>query len=207
MTTQPTTIEIPHFITSTQRILSAYEFAHRKHTEAGQVRKYTNEPYIVHPVEVAELVHAHAGILYAPVVVEDMVVGALLHDTVEDTDATYNEIEKRFGVDVRNLVFWLTDVTTKAQGNRRMRKELETVRLVAAPGEAKFIKLCDFISNTKTIVEHDANFARTYLMEKQAVIQAFTDNNQNGGRNMVCPAMLSMARKSLNESLDAISKP
>ena len=207
MTTQSTTVEVPHFITSTQRILSAYEFANRKHTEAGQIRKYTNEPYIVHPVEVAELTHAHAGVTYAPAVVEDMVIGALLHDTVEDTDATYNEIEKRFGVDVRNLVFWLTDVTTKAQGNRRVRKELETVRLVAAPGEAKFIKLCDFISNTKTIVEHDASFARTYLMEKQAVIQAFTDNNQRGDRTAVCHAMLAMARQSLNNSLDVISKP
>lgn len=206
-----TTINLPPFITSSQRILSGYEFANRKHTEAGQIRKYTNEPYIVHPVEVAGFVHTHARKKYDAEAVENMVIAALLHDTVEDTDTTYNEIEKLFGVEVRNLVFWLTDVTTKAQGNRRVRKEMETVRLLAAPGQAKFIKLCDFISNTKSIVEHDVAFAKTYLMEKQAVIQAFTDHNSLWNDisipTKVCKSMLQLARQTLNEGLDAISKP
>lgn len=206
MTTQ--SITLAPYITSAPRILSAYEFANRKHTEAGQVRKYTNEPYIVHPVEVAGLVHTHApNAKYSAEVVENMVCAALMHDTVEDTDTTYNEIEKLFGVDVRNLVFWLTDVTTKAQGNRRVRKEMETVRLLAAPGEAKFIKLCDFISNTKSIVDHDVSFAKTYLMEKKAVVEAFTDHNTTLQANPVCQRILMMARQTLNEGLDAISKP
>lgn len=206
-----TNINIPAFITSSNRVTLAFEFANRKHTEAGQIRKYTNEPYIVHPIEVAGFIHTYARKRYDAETVEDMVIAALLHDTVEDTNATYTEIERMFGVNVRNLVFWLTDVTTKAQGNRRVRKEIETMRLVAAPGQAKFIKLCDFISNTKSIVEHDEGFAKTYLMEKQAVIQAFTDFNlmyhDVSHPAKVCSRMLQIARQSLNEGLDAISKP
>lgn len=198
----------PPFIATRPRLYEAFLFADKKHTEAQQIRKYTSDPYIVHPVEVAELVFTHgqaAGFL--PDVLENMVIAALLHDTVEDTDTTYNEIEKLFGMHVRNYVFWLTDVTTKAQGNRRVRKELELERLLAAPSEVKFIKLCDFISNTRSIVEHDVKFAAQYLAEKKAVVAAFMTQTAVNGYAAVDPMMLDRANRSLVESLDKISKP
>lgn len=204
-------MNLPFFITNPPRILQAYAMAELKHREAENIRKFTQEPYIVHPVEVAEIVFTNAHAAHFELdLIEDMVCVALLHDNVEDTDTTYNEIEKAFGVNVRNGVFWLTDVTNKAQGNRRIRKELETLRLLSAPGWVKFIKLADFISNTQSIVEHDIKFAGTYLNEKKTVVDAFgAQLNTLGATNelSVNPSMLTKARASLVQSLDSISKP
>lgn len=153
--------------------MDAVMFATLAH--ADQVRKYTNDPYINHPLEVA-------SILYDAIMRYDMcehlelhkypeiMVAAVLHDTVEDCNVTYTEIERRFGIKARDLVFWLTDVTTHAQGNRATRKELEAVRLGYAPLQAKIIKLADMLSNTRSILAHDPNFAQVYLREKEDVL-------------------------------------
>lgn len=131
-----------------------------------QTRKYSGDPYIVHPIEVAETLLSSLPDL-TPTVRVDMACAALLHDVVEDCGATFNEIESVFGVEVRNLVYWLTDITPKSVGNRRVRKELEAERVANAPIRAQLIKLCDFISNTSSIVENDPGFARVYLSEKE----------------------------------------
>lgn len=177
-------MQLSHFLASDRLLVETYQFANQAHTSIGQIRKYTGEPYIVHPVEVAGIVHDIAlkeG--FTDKRRTQLVQAALLHDTVEDTEATYNEIETQFGKAVRNLVFWCTDVTTKAQGNRKIRKELELIRLVHAPADAKFIKMADFISNTKSIVERDPGFAVTYLDEKQAALEAFLVHSKAGNAN------------------------
>lgn len=199
-------VAVPLFIQRNPFLAKACSFADQKHTEARQVRKYTDEPYIVHPIEVATIVNVEGSTFFGKDCLEQMCAAALLHDTVEDTETTYNEIETEFGYRVRDMVFWLTDVTDKSQGNRRVRKELETLRLTAASNGAKFIKLADFISNTQSIVEHDLSFAAQYLSEKMMVIEAFT--NQNRDYNVSCIShMIDKARMSLIESMDKISKP
>ena len=70
----------------------------------SQKRKYTGEPYIVHPVEVSEIVAWHNGS-------KEMIAAALLHDTVEDTDVTIDDIRNEFGNAVALLVDDLTDVS------------------------------------------------------------------------------------------------
>lgn len=204
-------MKIPTFISQDPKLLATYKFANAAHSAVEQVRKYTNEPYIVHPVDVADICNTVAIKEHF----DDerrirIIQGALLHDTVEDTEATYNQIESEFGRDVLNLVFWCTDVTTKAQGNRRVRKELELERLLRAPSDAKFIKLADFISNTRSIVEHDVGFATTYLSEKQAILEAFAAYNLRYNEVQTeCKSnkrMLDLARKSLLDGRDKISK-
>lgn len=143
------------------RIQHATVFATQAH--AGQKRKYTGDDYIVHPIAVAELVRERGGS-------EHQIIAALLHDTVEDTDVTVQEIALNFGWIVATLVEELTDVYTHEahpDKNRAMRKSLEADRLAKVSPEAKLIKLCDMIDNTSTIVEHDPGFAKVYLKEKQ----------------------------------------
>ena len=142
------------------RIGHAHVFASQKHS--GQKRKYTGDPYIVHPTAVAQAVFRKGGS-------EDMIIAALLHDTIEDTDATREEVQEHFGVDVAYLVWELTDRYTSEKYpnlNRATRKTMEADRLAGVSIEAKLIKFCDMADNTSTIVEHDPAFAKLYLAEK-----------------------------------------
>lgn len=89
----------------------ALQFAKKAHT--GQFRKYTGEPYIVHPVEVANLVRDYAHTCH-----ESMYCAALLHDTVEDTNTTIEDIRREFGDIITVFVEGLTDVSKPEAGNR-----------------------------------------------------------------------------------------
>lgn len=127
------------------------------HTD--QKRKYTGEPYVTHCFEVADYVARYGG-------TPEMIAAAILHDTVEDTANTIEDIEREFGTTVAEYVGWLTDVSKPEDGNRAARKRLDREHIARAPAEAQTIKLADLISNTRSIVAHDPGFARTYLAEK-----------------------------------------
>lgn len=133
----------------------------------GQTRKYTGDPYVVHPIAVAEMVYAKGGD-------HEQVVAALLHDVVEDTGMTITDIESVFGMETATLVEELTDVYTRENypdKNRKIRKALEADRLANVTIRAKLIKWCDLADNTRSIVEHDPNFSVVYLREKAALIE------------------------------------
>jgi len=142
-------------------------FATAAHAAVAQLRKYTMEPYIVHPAEVVSIV---ATVDHTP----EMLAAAWLHDVVEDTGVTIEVIRAEFGEKVADLVGWLTDVSRPEQGNRATRKAIDRAHTAMAPAEAQTIKLADLISNTKTIVKHDANFARVYLEEKRLLLEVLT---------------------------------
>jgi (p)ppGpp synthase/HD superfamily hydrolase len=142
-------------------------FATAAHAAVGQLRKYTFEPYIVHPAEVAEIVASVGGS-------DAQVAAAWLHDTVEDTGVTSELIRKEFGDEVATLVGWLTDVSRPDHGNRAARKAVDRAHTASAPAEAQTIKLADLICNTKSIVAHDPEFARVYLAEKRALLEVMT---------------------------------
>jgi len=142
-------------------------FATAAHAAVGQLRKYTFEPYIVHPAEVVEILKT---VPHTP----EMIAAAWLHDTVEDTGVTSELIRKEFGDEVATLVGWLTDVSRPDHGNRAARKAVDRAHTAAAPAAAQTIKLCDLISNTRSIVEHDAKFAVTYLAEKRQLLEVMT---------------------------------
>ena len=149
-------------------VRKAQVYAMAAHAAVGQRRKYTNEPYIVHPAEVAKIV---AGV---PGSTPDMVAAAWLHDVVEDTGCTYTDIHMAFGADIAALVGWLTDVSKPEDGNRAHRKAMDREHTAAAPAEAQTIKLADLISNSRSIMAHDPEFARTYLAEKRALLEVMT---------------------------------
>ena len=149
-------------------VRKAQVYAMAAHAAVGQRRKYTGEPYIVHPAEVAKIV---AGV---PGSTPDMVAAAWLHDVVEDTGCTYTDIHMAFGADIAALVGWLTDVSKPEDGNRAHRKAMDREHTAAAPAEAQTIKLADLISNSRSIMAHDPEFARTYLAEKRALLEVMT---------------------------------
>jgi (p)ppGpp synthase/HD superfamily hydrolase len=143
-------------------------FATAAHAAVKQVRKYTFEPYIVHPAEVASIIDALEGATF------EMVAAAWLHDVVEDTGVTIEDIRAEFGDEVATLVGWLTDVSRPEDGNRAVRKAIDREHTAAAPAEAQTVKLADLIANTRSIVKHDVAFARTYLEEKRLLLEVMT---------------------------------
>jgi (p)ppGpp synthase/HD superfamily hydrolase len=123
-------------------------FAEHNFVAIDQRRKYTGEPYMAHPREVADIVRT--------VPHDDaMIAAALLHDTVEDTPVTHEDILELFGEDVAELVRWLTDVSQPNDGNRKARKALDRQHSANAPARAQTVKLADLISNTRSIVAYD----------------------------------------------------
>ena len=146
-------------------------FATRAHESIDQRRKYTNEPYIVHPAEVASIVktvpHTKA-----------MLAAAWLHDVVEDTPVTLAQIYAEFGAEIGDLVEMLTDVSRPSDGNRKTRKEKDRKHTALASPEGKTIKLADLISNTSSIVKYDPNFARVYLREKRLLLDVLKEGDK-----------------------------
>jgi (p)ppGpp synthase/HD superfamily hydrolase len=107
-----------------------------------------------------------------------MLAAAWLHDVVEDTGVTIEVIRAEFGEDIAELVGWLTDVSRPEQGNRATRKAIDRAHTAMAPADAQSIKLADLISNCTSIVEHDADFAKTYLEEKRLLLEVLTKGDK-----------------------------
>lgn len=93
----------------------ARRYATKAHAAIDQRRKYTDDPYIVHPQAVMELVRSVPH-------TEEMLAAAWLHDTVEDTPTTLGDIDSHFGPKVAELVRMLTNVSRAEDGNRFERK-------------------------------------------------------------------------------------
>lgn len=142
-------------------------FATAAHAACSQLRKYTYEPYIVHPAEVVSIVSTVEH-------TDAMLAAAWLHDVVEDTGVTLETVRAEFGEEVAELVGWLTDVSRPEQGNRATRKAIDRAHTAMAPAAAQTVKLADLISNTRSIMEHDEAFARTYLAEKKLLLEVMT---------------------------------
>lgn len=121
-------------MSDTTRLLQAAQFAARHH-RAQKRKGAAGEPYINHPIAVAELI-ASVGRVTDSLTL----VAALLHDTVEDTSATPADIERQFGAEVRALVAELTDDKSLPSAER---KRLQIVNAPNASRRAKIIKLAD----------------------------------------------------------------
>jgi (p)ppGpp synthase/HD superfamily hydrolase len=144
-------------------IAAASGFALAAH--AGQKRKYTGEDYYHHPKRVAEILDQHGH--------KDLVTlqAALLHDTVEDTHITHEQIIEYFGNDVAVLVGWLTKTEWEAPApSRAERKAFEIARLKDAPAVVKTIKLADRCDNLPSVIEHDPKFAPVIVAETRELL-------------------------------------
>ncbi len=138
-----TTPKQPGPAASIQRILAAARFAAEKH--AQQKRKGAmGEPYFNHLVEVAELIAASSEELDV-----ELVMAAFLHDTVEDTGVTLQQLEERFGGDVAGLV---AEVTDDKSLPKETRKDLQVRNAHKKSERAQTLKLADKISNLRSVL-------------------------------------------------------
>jgi (p)ppGpp synthase/HD superfamily hydrolase len=125
-----------------EKLARAYDFAAGKH--AGQSRKgEAAEPYVNHLTEVARLVAQATGGADA-----DLVIAAILHDTVEDTATTFDELTAAFGPRVASLV---AEVTDDKSLEKAQRKRLQIEHAGHASTGAKIIKIADKTSNLRAL--------------------------------------------------------
>lgn len=152
-------------------IEKAAHFAAGAHAAVGQKRKYTGEDYIEHPARVAALVYPVAR---NPTI---MVAAAWLHDVVEDTKVTLEQINHHFGDEVEALVEQLTDPSKPSDGNRAARRAIDREHTSRASPEAKTIKLADLIDNSSSILNADDSFAKVYMAEKRLLLEVLTEGH------------------------------
>ena len=121
-------------------LAKALEYATEKHK--GRKRKNSRaDDYIMRPREVASII----GNVYTD---EKILCAALLHDTVDDTDATYEDITKRFGPEVANIV---AEVTDDKSLPKLERKQLQVSTMATKSLGARLVKIADKLSNTREL--------------------------------------------------------
>ena len=165
---------------ATQKILAAITaFADQAHGD--QTRKYTPDRYIVHPVRVMNMCGQYSVSL-------PLLAAALLHDVVEDTEVSQEEIgaflnKHLDAADVQKtiaLVVEMSEVCIKKDYphlNRDKRKQLEIKRLAKTSPEAQTIKYADIIDNCSEILQYDRNFGHRFLKECLAILKAADRGN------------------------------
>jgi guanosine-3',5'-bis(diphosphate) 3'-pyrophosphohydrolase len=181
-------VKTPAFC-STEMLKNAFHFS--RHAHAGQWRKYSNQtiPYHSHCIAVAGLVCKFGGD-------EEMIAAGLLHDTVEDTSVTPDDVRGVFGSHVANLVLDLTNPSQASDGNRATRKSIDLAHTAKAHPRAKAIKAADLVSNLVSIANHDKNFAMVYLREKQETLRIIKDG--------ALPALYDLAVRTHSRSLELV---
>ena len=171
--------------------IDALKFASEKHLE--QRRKGCDiVPYINHPVKVAHLLF-HAGESE-----EELLAAALLHDVLEDTNATIHELRKLFGDRVTDLVIELTDDMTITYDDRK-RKQIQK-----APGlspDAKKIKIADKIANIQDIL----GFPLTWSHRRKHQYLEWSEKVIEGCRG-INPQLEAMFDKLLKDSYNEIGE-
>jgi guanosine-3',5'-bis(diphosphate) 3'-pyrophosphohydrolase len=152
------------------------EFARKAHGD--QRRKFVDEPYINHPVRVMEICRPCNSNI-------EVLVAALLHDVLEDTPVTREEIkdflsglmDEEKTIRTVKLVEELTDIYTKKEypgWNRRKRLDEEAARLSKTSSESQTIKYADIIDNSMDIHGSNDEFAIKFLQECKSLLKVLT---------------------------------
>jgi hypothetical protein len=171
-------------------IQAAMRFAKETHQRIDQRRKYSNQPYSVHLEQVSKMVASVTGD-------QEMIAAAWLHDVVEDTPATLDDIDQEFGTSVAELVRELTDISRPNDGNRETRKAIDRKHIAKASSRAQTIKLADLIDNCKDITKHDSRFAKVYLNEMKALLSVLGKADER---------LMRQARRTMETSIATIEK-
>lgn len=131
---------LPAYISDNTRLNTAICFAVEKHN--GQLRKTSTLPYILHPLETMNILAAMRADI-------PLMIAGILHDTLEDTDATYHDLVSTFGEDVARLVQEHTD---NPNHNWQERKNAEILTCQKGTYRVKQLILADKVSNLRTMV-------------------------------------------------------
>ena len=140
MTDPPPPLRFPSLVAELPITRRALEFAAAQHR--GQRRDADKAPFILHPLEVAQLLKAHD---YP----DPVIAAAVLHDIVEDTRVSSAELEKRFGAEVAALVRAVSEPSTT--GSYRVRKARLRAAVAEADGNAVAIYAADKVAKTREL--------------------------------------------------------
>ena len=146
----------------TKRLFAAFQYADNAHS--GQLRK-DGSPFVTHPLAVAEIV--------AELELDtDSIIAALLHDCIEDTGSTHEEIAKLFGPAVADLVEGVTKLT-RVQYTSKEEEQMENLRkmLMAMAKDIRviLIKICDRLHNMRTMNYQSARKQREKALETMEI--------------------------------------
>lgn len=129
-------------ISELAQLLAALQFAALKHRTQRR-KDVDSSPYINHPIEVATLLATKGGVADVATL-----LAAILHDTIEDTETTPEELEEHFGSEVRTLVL---EVTDDKRLPKAVRKRLQIEHTQLSSAKAKLVKLGDKIANLRDL--------------------------------------------------------
>ena len=138
----------------------------------GQRRKWTDEPYITHPLRVM------SRVLLLPNTREEMATAAVLHDVIEDCNFSLNDINK-FGNKVTELVDGLTNPSKGSKEPRAVRKQMDREHLAMACPDIQTIKAIDRLDNLMDITHAPVNFQRLYLLESKKLCMVLDKADKN----------------------------
>ena len=124
-------------------LLRAMRFAAWKHRDQRRKGQHA-EPYINHPLDLAHVLWFEGGVRD-----EATLVAALLHDTLEDTQTTVQELQGEFGAEIASIVMEVSDEPTL---DWRVRKKLQVTRAKTATPRARLVKLADKICNLRDLI-------------------------------------------------------
>lgn len=159
-------------------VFSAYEYAKEKHT--GQMRRNSNLEYITHPKYVARIVEQLTDN-------PDLVAAAFLHDVLEDTDATFEDLKREFNEDVAKLVEELTN-SEKARGSMK-KKDYILGKMAEMSDAALTIKLADRFHNV-LFLERDCtdvdelSFIKYYYKNTRFIIDNLTERREEENKQL-----------------------
>lgn len=178
-------------------LLEAIIFATRKHQ--GQIRKdQEGSPYITHPLAVARAIWQIGGIKELKIL-----VAAILHDTLEDTQTHQSEIEQQFGQEVLSIVLQVTDDKSLEKIDRKRRQVEHASHLTL---DARIIKLADKLVNCQDILHSPPN--GWSLKRRQDYVQWAADVVEHiRGTNTPLEAAFDLMLKKGEEVLDFKIKP
>ena len=137
-------------------VAKAVEFAIRYH---GDQRRPTGAPYLEHLLEALEILVQGAGVTDP-----DVLSAAVLHDVVEDTPCTVDDVRREFGDRVADMVGWVTKPDS-GDGDDKAAKEAYLAGLRDAPEDAIVVKLADRASNVQTLRNLSLSRQREYYAQ------------------------------------------
>lgn len=161
-------------------IKTAETFAKIAHEEVNQKRKFTGENYFVHCEEVASFLK----FFNLP---DELIAAGYLHDTVEDTNTTIEDIEYAFG---EKVAYFVSSVTEDKSIPRLERKELTRKKFADSPVIVRCLKLADMLSNTSNLpfepesitdkkkMKKHKKWFKVYVQQQEDLLKSMTDNPQ-----------------------------
>jgi len=149
-------------------------FATEKHKL--QIRKFNGEPYIKHPISVSEIVKEFTSNMF-------VIASALLHDTIEDTDTTLEEIENNFGKEVADMVHVLTNDPDELKRLGKTAYLIEKINHLSSL--TLLVKFADRLDNVSDLSMNNETWSRQYATQTNSILDSLNNDCMDKDHNVL----------------------